>query len=133
MQLTTSTASFLGVDDRLDMSQSIDAAAKYVLQLKKRLPEDINEPERTWFAVGSYNMGLKHIVRAYKKAKKQGLDQTKWSVVSDLLPTLYGKPYSKGEQAKKYVERVQIFTDILRFYDLHQRSDEPLIKLFDQA
>jgi len=130
MQLTTSTATFLGVDDRLDMSQSIDAAARYVLQLKKRLPEDILEPERTWFAVASYNMGLRHIVNAYNKTKGKGLDQTQWSVVSELLPTLYGKSYSKGVQAKHYVERVQIFTDILRFYDLHQRSDEPLIKSF---
>ena len=132
MQLTTKTATFLGVDDRLDMTQSIDAAARYLLQLKARLPEDIKDPERTWFAVGSYNMGFKHIIKAYNKAKKQKLDQTKWSTVSDLLPRLYGKRYGKGIQAKDYVERVQIFTDILRFYDLHQRSDEPFLKTFEQ-
>lgn len=132
MQLTTKTATFLGVDDRLDMTQSIDAAARYLLQLKARLPEDIKDPERTWFAVGSYNMGFKHIIKAYNKAKKQKLDQTKWSTVSDLLPRLYGKRFGKGIQAKDYVERVQIFTDILRFYDLHQRSDEPFLKTFEQ-
>jgi len=126
MQLTTQTADFLGVDDRLDMTQSIDAAAHYILQLKARLPEDIKEPERTWFAVGSYNMGLTHIRRGYAKAKKQGLDHTSWSVVSNVLPTLYGKPYGKGRQAKDYVERVQIFTDILRFYDLHQSNNRAL-------
>ena len=126
MQLTTQTADFLGVDDRLDMTQSIDAAARYLLQLKNRLPDDIKDPERTWFAVGSYNMGLTHIRRGYTKAKKLGLDHTQWSVVGGLLPTLYGKPYGKGRQAKDYVERVQIFTDILRFYDLHQSQDRAL-------
>ena len=134
MQLTTKTAEFLGVDDRLDMTQSIDAAARYLLQLKSRLPSDIKEPERTWFAVASYNMGLKHIRKAYSKAKKQGLDQTQWSVVSELLPNLYGAPLSRGRQAKAYVERVQIFTDIMRFYDLHQRKDHTLSKgWFDEV
>ena len=132
MQLTTETATFLGVEDRLDMTKSIDAAAGYIVNLNSRLPEDIKEPERTWFAVGAYNVGMRHIINAYNKAKKRKLQYTQWSTISELLPTLYGKPFSKGVQAKNYVERVQIFTDILRFYDLHQRVDEPFIKTFDQ-
>ena len=75
---------------------------------------------------------MRHIINAYNKAKKRKLQHTQWSTISELLPTLYGKPFSKGVQAKNYVERVQIFTDILRFYDLHQRVDEPFIKTFDQ-
>ena len=122
MQMTTNTAKFLGVDDRLDMNQSISGAARYIRQLKSRLPEKIKEPDRTWFAVASYNLGLKHIRYAYRRARELKLDRTKWGVVSDLLPTLYGKPYAKGVQAKTYVERVRTFTDILRFYDLHQRG-----------
>ena len=94
--------------------------------MKGKLPKEIKEPERTWFAVGAYNIGWKHIRYAYKKAKREGKDYTQWRTVSDMLPTLYGEPYSKGVQAKRYVERVQIFTDIMRFYDLHQREDEPL-------
>lgn len=126
MQLTTATATSLGVDDRLDMTQSIDAAARYLSELKARLPKEIEEPERTWFAVGAYNIGLKHIRYAYRLAAKQGLDYTKWHTISEMLPTLYGEPYSKGVQAKHYVDRVQIFTDIIRFYDLHQREDKAL-------
>ncbi len=123
MQLTTETAKFLGVDDRMDMSQSIVAAASYILQLRDRLPERIKEPERTWFAVGAYNVGFKHIMNAYRKAREQGLDRSQWQTIADLLPTLYGKHFSKGVQAKNYVERIQIFTDILRFYDVHQREN----------
>lgn len=128
MQLTTKTAEFLGVDDRMDMSQSIDAAGRYVLFLKSKLPEAIQEPQRTWFAVGAYNLGLKHILYAYRKARKEGLEKTQWNTISQLLPTLYGKPFSKGVQARDYVERVQIFTDILRFYDLHQRVETQFVQ-----
>ena len=122
MQLTTETAKYLGVDDRLDMSKSIIAAASYIRQLRDRLPERIKEPERTWFAVGAYNVGFKHILNAYRKARNKGLDRSQWQTIADLLPTLYGKPFSNGVQEKNYVERIQIFTDILRFYDTHQRD-----------
>lgn len=122
MQLTKQTAESLGVDDRLDMTQSIKAAAEYIYQLKARLPKRIKEPQRTWFAVGAYNLGLRHVQYAYRKAREQGLERTQWNTISQLLPTLYGKRFSQGIQAKDYVERVQIFTDILRFYDLHQRD-----------
>ena len=133
MQLTTQTADFLDIDDRLDMSQSIRGAASYLLFLKSRLPKAIEEPDRTWFAVGAYNMGLGHILNAYKLARKNGLQYTQWSAVSKLLPTLYGKPLSQGRQAKKYVERVKIFTDILRFYELHQRPNLPLVDTITKA
>jgi membrane-bound lytic murein transglycosylase F len=128
MQLTTSTALALGVEDRMDMNQSIDAAALYIKQLKRRLPEKIKEPQRTWFAVGAYNVGMKHILAAYRKARDKGLDRTQWETISKLLPTLYGEHFERGIQAQKYVERVQIFTDIMRFYDIHQRSTDKLKK-----
>lgn len=128
MQLTTETAKALGVDDRLDMTQSINAAAIYLDQLRSRLPKKIKEPERTWFAVGAYNIGFKHILAAYSKARNLGLDRTQWRTISNLLPTLYGEPFDRGVQAQDYVERVQIFTDIVRFYDLHQRQDRELVK-----
>ncbi len=123
MQLTTETAKSLGVNDRMDMDESIDGAAKYLKRLRARLPEKITEPERTWFAVGAYNVGYRHVLNAYQKARKQGLDRTQWQTIAELLPTLYGKPFPQGVQAKHYVQRVQTFTDIIRFYDIHQREE----------
>lgn len=122
MQLTTQTADFLGVSDRMNMSESIDAAAIYLKKLKKKLPKSIKEPESTWFAVGAYNMGFRHIMAGHKKAKLAGLNANQWSTVGALLPTLYDQPFSQGVQAKNYVERVQIYTDIIRFYDSHLRD-----------
>jgi membrane-bound lytic murein transglycosylase F len=126
MQLTTRTAEALGVDDRMDMNQSIDASGQYLKQLKRRLPKKIKEPQRTWFAVGAYNVGMKHILAAYRKARDQGLDRTQWKTISQLLPNLYGEHFERGVQAQKYVERIQIFTDIMRFYDIHQRKNDTL-------
>lgn len=123
MQMTETTAESLGVTDRLDMTQSINAAARYLVSLRDRLPEKIKEPERTWFAVGAYNVGFRHILQTYRKARELGLERTQWQTMSELLPTLYGQRFAKGEQARDYVERVQIFTDILRFYDSHQRDE----------
>ncbi len=126
MQLTTQTAESLGVSDRLNIDESIDGAAVYLKKLRARLPKKIKEPERTWFAVGAYNVGYKHISNAYKKARELGLDRTQWQTIADLLPTLYGEPFAKGEQAKLYVQRIKTFIDIIRFYDLHQREETEL-------
>jgi membrane-bound lytic murein transglycosylase F len=131
MQMTETTAQHLGVDDRMDMNQSIDAAARYIRQLRARLPKKIKEPERTWFAVAAYNVGFTHVLNAYRKARRLGLDRTKWETISKLLPNLYDAPFSQGVQARDYVQRVQIFTDILRFYDLHQRSDYNFMPVTD--
>ena len=134
MQLTNETAEFLGVENRMDMSQSINAAGDYILFLKSKLPRRIEEPQRTWFAVGAYNMGLKHILYAYRKAREMRLERTQWNTISQLLPSLYGRPFAQGRQARDYVERIQIFTDIIRFYDLHQRDSfvlEPNVALIE--
>ena len=122
MQMTLETADFLDVTDRMDMQQTIVAAARYLQFLNSRLPKSIDEPERTWFAVAAYNMGLRHVLAGYRKARELGRDPTRWQNIADLLPTLYGREFSQGEQAKHYVERVQIFTDILRFHDSHLRN-----------
>ena len=128
MQLTNLTAEQLGVTDRLDMTQSIDAAARYLRDLKIRLPAEILEPHRTWFAVASYNVGFKHVLAAYRKVKADGVDPNRWENVTKILPELYGEPFPQGVQAQNYVKRVKIFTDIVRFYDLHQRSNKPSLK-----
>ena len=124
MQLTKETASYLGVQDRLNQKVSIFAAARYIKDLHSRLPEEIKEPDRTWFALAAYNAGLTHITRAYEKAKRMGLDATDWQTVANQsLIYLYSdnneKTFSQGLQAQKYVDRIQVFTDILRFHSIH--------------
>ncbi len=123
MQLTQETAEYMGVSDRMDMDQSIDGAARYLKYLDDRLPSSIDQPERTWFALGAYNAGISHILAAYRKVREQGKDPRIWANIADVLPNLYGYPFSQGFQAVEYVERIQIFTDILRFQDTHLRDN----------
>ncbi len=55
--------------------------------------------------------------------REQGKDPRIWANIADVLPNLYGYPFSQGFQAVEYVERIQIFTDILRFQDTHLRDN----------
>ena len=62
MMLTLDTADYVGIKNRLDVEQSIKGGAKYLSQLTNRLPDSINEDERSWFALASYNIGYGHFV-----------------------------------------------------------------------
>ena len=72
MMLTQNTAQAMGVSNRLDAKQSIMGGAKYIAQIKSELDSDIEEPDRTWFALAAYNVGGGHLDDARKLAKKEG-------------------------------------------------------------
>src|SRR5258708_22978324 len=61
MQLTEDTARHLGVSDRLDPHESALGAARYLHDLKDRLPLRITEPDRTWIALAASNIGIAHL------------------------------------------------------------------------
>ncbi len=45
----------LGLHIRLDPRESILGSARYLAMMKKKLPERIPEPDRTWLALTAYN------------------------------------------------------------------------------
>src|SRR5690606_31442769 len=61
MMLTLDAASEVNVSNRRDVRQSIRGGAEYFLATKARIPADITEPDRTWFALAAYNVGLGHL------------------------------------------------------------------------
>ncbi|MFU0837962.1 MAG: Membrane-bound lytic murein transglycosylase F [Pseudomonas fragi] len=71
MMLTQNTAQAMGVSNRLDAKQSIMGGAKYLALIKSELDDDIQEPDRTWFALAAYNVGGGHLEDARKLAKKK--------------------------------------------------------------
>lgn len=121
MQLTEETARHLGVVDRLDPQASITAAARYVGDLKDKLPARIQEPDRTWLALAAYNIGIAHLEDARILAQKQKLDPDAWSAVKKSLPLLalpeyyedakFG--YARGGMPVAFVDRVRAYYDIL--------------------
>ena len=121
MQLTEDTARHLGVVDRLDARQSVLAAARYLRDLKERLPKRIAEPDRTWIALAAFNIGLGHLEDARIQAQRDKLDPDRWRDVRRALPLLalpeyYEKArlgYARGGMPVAFVDRVRAYYDIL--------------------
>ncbi len=59
MMLTADTATAMGISDRKNPQQNIFAGAMYFAEVKEKIPARIPEPDRTWLAVASYNVGLR--------------------------------------------------------------------------
>ncbi len=125
MMLTRQTARQVGVDDRLDPAQSIDGGARYYLELYSRLPDRIRDPDRVWFALAAYNLGMGHLQDARRLTERQGGDADAWADVEQRLDLLsqerfyknlrYG--YARGFEARKFVANVQRYYDTLIWMD----------------
>jgi membrane-bound lytic murein transglycosylase F len=121
MMLTQVTAEELGVADRVDPHASIQGGTRYLSLIKQRLPREIAEPDRTWFALAAYNIGLGHLEDAIDLTVKRGGDALKWMDVKETLPLLtqrywyeqtrYG--YARGKETQQYVENIRSYYDIL--------------------
>ena len=121
MMLTDDTADRLQVKDRLDARQSIIGGASYFALLKEKLPPHVQEPDRTFLALGAYNQGMGHLEDARVVAQRSGLDPDKWQDVRQSLarlaePETYNKlqhGYARGFEALQFVDSVRNYYDIL--------------------
>ncbi|MCK5727732.1 MAG: membrane-bound lytic murein transglycosylase MltF [Methylococcales bacterium] len=130
MMLTNETAKDLGVTNRTDPKQSIDGGVLYFHQRLGKFDDDIKEPDRTWFALASYNIGLGHLQDARRLARKQGENANKWIDVRKFLlklseeswhsQTRYGK--ARGGESVVYVENIRNYYDLLIWQN--QRKEE---------
>ncbi len=122
MMLTLSTAHALGVHNRLNARASIEAGAKYLARLESRLSDNIYKPDRIWFALAAYNIGLEHLRDARDLAKKLGKNPDLWNSMRTVLPLLGKKRYyrhldrgyARGLEAVRYVRRIRNYAEILR-------------------
>jgi membrane-bound lytic murein transglycosylase F len=122
MMLTRRTAKELGVKNRLDPKQSIFGGAKYLRKLINRMPSYLNEDDKLWFALASYNVGYYHLRDAMALSIWRNKDPTRWHTVETVLPLLserkhyrrlmYG--HARGLEPVIYVNRIKDFYDILR-------------------
>jgi membrane-bound lytic murein transglycosylase F len=122
MMLTLAASEDVGVTDRLDPEQSIYGGARYLRRLIDRLPEEIEEPDRTWIALAAYNVGMGHLYDARDLARRLGKDPDVWVGMQEVLPLLshakYYKTlehgYARGSEPVMYVNRIRNYEDILR-------------------
>ncbi|MEX2492219.1 MAG: membrane-bound lytic murein transglycosylase MltF [Nitrospirales bacterium] len=121
MMLTRNTAAELGIRNRLNPTKSIRGGARYLNQMKTRLPEDIQEPDRTWFALAAYNVGFGHLRDAMNLARQLEKDPYTWKNLKTVLPLLSRKTYyqhlphgyARGTEPVRYVDRVRHYQDML--------------------
>jgi len=121
MMLTLDTAKQMKVKNRLDPAESIRGGAKYIARVLKRVPEQITEPDRTWFALAAYNVGFGHVEDARIITKERGGDPDRWIDVKQNLPLLARKKwykktkygYARGWEPVKYVENIRQYYEYL--------------------
>ncbi|MDQ1242170.1 MAG: rane-bound lytic murein transglycosylase, partial [Pseudomonadota bacterium] len=122
MQLTEDTASRMRAGDRRDPRSSIFGAAKYLAMLRREMPRRIPEPDRTWFAVAAYNVGLGHLEDARVLAQQADRNPDRWEDVREFLPLLSQerwytqtkRGYARGWEPVRYVDNVQAYLNILQ-------------------
>ncbi len=137
MMLTQPTAKSVGVKNRLDPEQSIQGGAKYLVKLMKRIPDSINDGEKKWFALASYNLGFGHVMDARRLTRLRGGDPDHWADVKETLPLLqrskwykktrYG--YARGGEAKHYVNNIRQYQESLTWLVSKQKEKEDLAQL----
>ena len=125
MMLTEHTAAALEVSDRHDARASILGGAHYFLRVRRKVPERINDPDRSWLAVAAYNLGYGHVEDARILTQIQGGDPDKWEQVRERLPLLSDEKwfrrvqrgYAPGQTAVQYVDNVRRYYEILMWLD----------------
>ncbi len=121
MMLTEDTADRLGVTNRLDARQSIIAGAKYMLVLMDELPPGIKNPDRLWFSLAAYNLGMGHLRGARSFAPSLNRDPNSWMDMKQVLPLMSRPEYyerlksgrARGGEAVILVENIRNYFDVL--------------------
>ena len=130
MMLTEPTAKAMGVSNRLHPAQSIKGGARYLQEMKEKVPDSVPDDEKVWFALTAYNIGYGHMMDARRLTKELGKDPDAWSDVKEVLPLLqqarwhrkvrYG--YARGGEARNYVNNVRQYYQSLLWLDNEQQK-----------
>ena len=137
MMLTQATAQRVGIDNRLDPTQSIRGGADYLHILEQTIPERIAEPDRTWLTLAGYNIGFGHLEDARILTERQGGNPDKWVDVKQRLPLLSRKQfysqlkhgYARGREPVIYVDNIRSYYDLLVWYSNHQQREEVRLRV----
>ncbi|MDY0070097.1 MAG: membrane-bound lytic murein transglycosylase MltF [Porticoccaceae bacterium] len=134
MMLTRAAAGEVAVADRTDPEQSLWGGARYFLKLKARIPARIPEPDRTWFALAAYNVGLGHLEDARILTQRAGRDPDLWREVREYLPLLQKRQYystvkngyARGNEPVLYVRNIRKYLRILQWRSMEAARRQDL-------
>ncbi len=123
MMLTAKTAAALDVD-RLDPHASIRGGAAYLAMLKAKLPERIEDADRTWLALAAYNIGSGNLEQARVLTAKAGRNADSWDEVRRFLPRVstpremaHLRLPPRGNQAVRFVDNTRRYYETLRWLE----------------
>lgn len=139
MMLTRPTARELGVKNRLDATQSLRGGARYLKDIKRRLPNDIAEPDLTWMGLAAYNVGMGHLEDARVITERLGGDPHLWADVMKHLPLLQKKKYyesvrhgfARGTEPVTYVQNIRHYYSVLQWEGIAQNKPRPPLNTDD--
>lgn len=139
MMLTEGTARAMNVDNRLDAAQSLRGGARYLKDIKRDLPGEIQEPDRTWLALAAYNIGPTHLEDARLLTLQQGGNPNLWQDVMERLPLLqktrfykntrYG--YARGMEAVRLVQNIRNYYSVLAWREIPDIQPQPPLRALD--
>ncbi len=121
MMLTRDTARQHGIKNRSNPHNSILGGALHFLAERKKIPETVREPDRTWMALAAYNSGYGHLKDAIALTERRGGNPALWVDVEKALELLqkpewfqkaqYGKP--QGGDTPSYVKNVRNYQRLI--------------------
>lgn len=123
MMLTANTAQEVGINDRTDPKQSLEGGIQYLRNMQNKIPERIEEPHRTLFALAAYNIGYAHLEDARILTQRAGMDPDDWFQVEVFLAKLnnpsiahelrYGN--ADGITAVTYVNNIMTYKQLMNW------------------
>lgn len=133
MMLTLPTAKEMGIKNRLDAEQSLRGGARYYNKISRRIPKRITDPDRSWFALAAYNVGLGHVEDARKITESRGGNPDRWADVKENLPLLRKRRwykntkhgYARGNEPVVYVQNIRHFYNLLNWSELAKKRTPP--------
>ena len=131
MMLTEDTASYLGIEDRVDPKNSIFGGAQYYARQTERVADTVDEPDRTWMALAAYNVGFNHIKDARQIVEWQGGNPDTWVDISEALPKLSQREwysrvpfgYARGWEPVLYVDNIRAYYNILQWLTANEEAE----------
>lgn len=123
MQLTNSTAGFLGISSRIDPEQSTLGGIIYLKKMWKWIGRRNVKGWNRWFlTLAAYNQGIGHVHDAMDVAKYLKKPPKSWNSLKEVFPLLtqrkyhtktrYG--YTRGYEAVDYVDSVRYYYYIFK-------------------
>ena len=133
MMLTEATAAYLGLDDRENPESSIFGGAEYFVRQTERIPDTVDEPDRTWMALAAYNVGFNHLKDARTIVEWHNGDPDSWIDISEALPLKAQRKwysqlpfgYARGWEPVLYVNNIRAYYNILVWLTEQEETEEP--------